>query len=106
MSRIEKFFNATHPPCRVYIRCPRLRSRGAPRRPNRHAATHGPCPLTGLPWEEPSQRRTWWLMVMTEQYLIGEVLLLLSRLQAETPPADARRKIERLRAHAETVPPS
>ena len=42
---------------------------------------------------------------MTQQYLIGEVLLLLSRLRAEAETADARRRVEHLCAHAENAPP-
>lgn len=42
---------------------------------------------------------------MTQQYLIGEVLLLLSRLQAEAHAPDARCRVEHLRSRAENAPP-
>jgi hypothetical protein len=44
-------------------------------------------------------------MVMTQQYLIGEVVLLLSRLRAEADTAVAQRELDRLCAEAESRPP-
>ena len=42
---------------------------------------------------------------MTQQYLIGEVLLLLSRLRAEAETAVVQRQLDRLCAEAESRPP-
>jgi hypothetical protein len=44
-------------------------------------------------------------MVMTSQYLIGEVLLPLSRPRAEAQTPDTRCRIEQLRIRAENLPP-
>ncbi|TMR90142.1 hypothetical protein [Nonomuraea basaltis] len=40
---------------------------------------------------------------MTQQYLAGELSLLLGRLQAATPDAVAQREVARLRRAAETA---
>ena len=42
---------------------------------------------------------------MTQQYLIGEMLLLLSRLEAEAQSPDVRCRVEHLRVQSEHVPP-
>jgi hypothetical protein len=44
-------------------------------------------------------------MVMTQQYLIGELLLLLSQMRAELTCPDSRNALAGLTAEAETMPP-
>ena len=46
----------------------------------------------------------WWAIVMTRQYLRGEVLLLLSRLEGVAPCRQSAAGLTPLRRRAETVP--
>jgi hypothetical protein len=46
----------------------------------------------------------WWAIVMTRQYLRGEVLVLLSRLEGAAPCRESASVLMPLRRQAETVP--
>ena len=51
-----------------------------------------------------SHASSWWAIVMTRQYLRGEVLVLLSQLEGAAPCRQAAAALAPLRHQAETLP--